>query len=182
MKRTTVFKRLIVAFSCIGLLGGQFAQAANRIGDVALQPGGRLQGQVLDQQGTVQPHARVTIGQQGEAVAVTQTNDQGHFAVHGLPAGVYQVHTEMGVGVYRLWAPQTAPPAAQDSILLVHSNNVVRGVVGGGPGPVAPAYPPAEPTGGGWMSGLGFLANPWVLAAIVAAAIAIPLAVDGDAS
>jgi hypothetical protein len=32
--------------------------------------------------------------------------------------------------------------------------------------------------GGGGM--LGWLANPWVLAAVVAAAIAIPLALDDD--
>lgn len=36
--------------------------------------------------------------------------------------------------------------------------------------------------GGGWSPGgtLGFLSNPWVLAGIVAAAIAIPLAVSAD--
>jgi hypothetical protein len=66
--------------------------------------------------------------------------------------------------VYRLWAEQTAPPAANDGVLVVHGDDAVRGNS-------------CNPCGGGL---LGVLANPWVLAAIVAAAIAIPLALDDD--
>lgn len=174
MKRQAL-KTLVVALSCCGLLGGQIAQAANRIGDVALQPGGLLHGQVLDEQGVAQPHARVTVVHSGEPVAATKTDEQGRFVMSGLSGGVHEIHTGSSGGVYRLWAPQTAPPSAKDAMLIVTGDNIVRSI-GGGPAPISPA-----PGGGGWLSGLGWLANPWVLAAIVAAAIAIPLAID-DAS
>ena len=174
MKRQA-FKTLIVAFSCCGLLCGQIAQAATRIGDVALQPGGLLHGQVLNEQGVAQPNARVTVVRDGEAIAVANTDERGRFVVSGLSGGVHEIHTNSRGDVYRLWAPRTAPPAAKNAVLIVTGDNVVRSV-GGGP-PVAPAAPASS----GWMKGLGWLANPWVLAAIVAAAIAIPLAVD-DAS
>jgi hypothetical protein len=98
---------------------------------------------------------------QGRAVASTQTGVDGRFAIAGVKAGVYEVATSQGVTVCRLWAPRTAPPAAQSDALVVHGGSVVRGAQGGG-------------------GVIGFLSNPWVLGGIVAAAIAIPLALDDD--
>ncbi len=61
-----------------------------------------------------------------------------------------------GVGIYRLWAPETAPPAAGKSALIVSDATAVRGQA----------------------TRLGqFLANPLVIAGIVATAVAVPVAV-----
>jgi len=132
---------------------------AKAVRDVALQSSGVLQGQILDTQGTPQGGVEVAAVQHGQALAVTRTDADGRFTMASLRGGVYELQTSTSSEVVRLWAPQTAPPAAQDGLLLVAGNDVVR-------------------TQG---HGLGFLANPWVLAGIVAAAIAIPLAVsDSD--
>ena len=68
-----------------------------------------------------------------------------------------RVETPDGAAIYRLWAPNTAPPAATASALLIHSDSLVRGNLGGI----------------GWLG--------WTLiGAGVAAAIAIPLILDDD--
>jgi hypothetical protein len=102
----------------------------------------------------------VAVIRQGQEIARTQTNAEGRFAVQGLTGGVYQVATPVGAATYRAWSPRTAPPAATQAITIVPDETIVRGQFGTG--------------------ALGWLANPWVLAGIVAAAIAIPLALDDD--
>ncbi|MBP62418.1 MAG: hypothetical protein CMJ62_12935 [Planctomycetaceae bacterium] len=151
----------------MGLLGGQFARAAAPIQDVALQPGGRLVGQIVDGQAVPQAGVRLAVVSDGEPVALAATDAEGRFEVRGLKAGVFGIQTAQTGVVYRFWAPNTAPPAAAEQALLVNDETVVRGQLHGG---------------GGWANHFSWLANPWVLAAIVAAAIAIPLAVDDDAS
>jgi hypothetical protein len=142
---------------------GQMARAAQPlVTDVALGQGGALTGKIVDRQGASQANAEVRVIQQGQVVATAQTDARGEFHVADLRGGVYQIETAQGSGVYRLWATQTAPPSANDGVLVVHDDAVSRSQ-NGGPGGL-----------------LGVLANPWVLAAIVAAAIAIPLALDDD--
>jgi hypothetical protein len=106
------------------------------------------------------PQVPVLVMSQGKEVGRAETDASGGFAVRGLTGGVYTVATPIGGSVYRAWSPRTAPPAAVTSALIVPDQNIVRGQWGTG--------------------ALGWLANPWVLAAIVAAAIAIPLALDDD--
>lgn len=147
-----------------GATGSQVAEprpaaAAVAIYDVALRPGGILQGQVVDPQGAPAAATRVVLAQEGKPQAATQTDAQGHFSFPGLKGGVYQLATAQGGGMYRLWTPGAAPPAAHADALVVSGDAVVRGAMGNG----------------GIIS---FLANPWVLGAMVAAAIAIPLALD----
>lgn len=159
--------------ACLGLLMGQTAQAARPlIRDVALQPGGVLHGQVLNEQAAVQAKSKVAVVHKGKPLTVTETDKDGRFVLTGLEPGVYELHLAQGGGAYRLWAPQTAPPVAQQSVLLVEEGQVVRGLGGGGD------VKSVKDSGGHF----GWLANPWVLAGIVAAAIAIPLALDDDAS
>lgn len=135
--------------------------AAATVHDVALQAGGVLSGQVLDSQGAPAALTRVVLAQNMQATATTQTDAQGRFEFAGLKSGVYQVATEKGGAVYRLWSAGTAPPAAQAQALVVNGDTVVRGALGQG-------------------GLINFLSNPWVLGGIVAAAIAIPLALDDD--
>ena len=164
MKRKSIFRNLVASLCCTAMLSAQLAQAAGpvslstaRVADVALTSTGELRGQVLDAQGVPLPQVNVAIGQANQQPMVVATNASGQFSVEGLPAGVYQVQTPHGGGVYRVWAPRTAPPSAQAGILMVDNPQVVRGYGG---------------------NGTSLLASPWCMGLIVAAAIAIPLAID----
>ena len=101
-----------------------------------------------------------------KTVAFAQTDQAGQFALANMSGGVYELQTPASSGVYRLWAPRTAPPAAEEGVLLVTGDGVQLGQKG---------YCDEKSP-----SAFGFLANPWVLAGIVAAAIAIPLAVSSN--
>ena len=170
MRLRQFFCGMLVASASLGMVLPPNAFAASTQGarpatsavrDVALHDGGSLTGQVLDAAGTPVADTAVAVLEQGRPIASTQTGADGRFAMTGVKAGVYEVATSHGVTVCRLWAPRTAPPAAQADALVVHGDTVVRGAQGGG-------------------GVIGFLSNPWVLGGIVAAAIAIPLALDDD--
>ena len=129
------------------------------IRDVALQAGGAMRGQVVDAQGNPcgQVPLRVVRTSDQTPAATTQTDAQGRFAVSGLTGGVYRVETPAGAAVYRLWAPNTAPPSAIASALIVQGDPTVRGNLGSI----------------GWLG--------WTLIGLgVAAAVALPLALDHD--
>ncbi len=167
MRKVSFVQGAAVALACLGMFVGQIARAAQPlVNDVALGHGGTLVGKVVNRQGVAQSNVPVRISQMGQVVAETFTNAQGDFQVTDLRGGVYQIETSQGVGVYRLWAEHTAPPAANDGALIIHGDDAVAGNQ-------------CNPCGGGGGL-LGVLANPWVLALIVAAAIAIPLALDDD--
>ena len=164
MKLIRSLKTFAVLLACTGLLVGQTAQAAKPlIRDIALQPGGVLNGQVLNEQAVAQSNSKVAVVYQGKPLTVLETDGEGRFVLAGLEPGVYELHLAQGGGAYRVWAPRTAPPAAEKSVLMVQDSQVVRGLHHGG-------------------GHFGWLANPWVLAGIVALAIALPLALDDDAS
>ena len=159
MKLVQTLKTFTVMLACVGLLAGQTAQAASPlIRDVALQPGGVLHGQVVNEQAAAQRQTKIAVVHKGKPLTVTETDSEGRFVLTGLEPGIYELHLAEGGGAYRAWAPRTAPPAAEQGVLLVQDGRVVRGMHQGG--------------------GFGWLANPWVLAGIVAAAIAIPLALS----
>jgi hypothetical protein len=135
------------------------AKPAISIVDVALAEDGNLSGQVMDLQGVPLASTTVAVVRQGEVVATVQTDSQGRYSVSGLNTGLYQVVTEQGLTVCRVWTAKAAPPSAQAEALVIDGTYTVRGGMGGRPwGP--------------------FLSNPWVLGGIVAAAIAVPLALD----
>jgi hypothetical protein len=179
MRLMRLLRGSVVAAASLGLFVPQMDYAANPgtaspsgtpgireaapVQDVALQPNGVLRGQVLDGQGRPVANGAVVVAQQGQLVTRTLTDEQGRFAVAGLRGGLYQVVTAQGGGVYRVWTAEAAPPVAKSAALIVNDETVVRGMQDGCQGGV-----------------LGFLGNPLVLAAIVAAAIAIPLALDDD--
>ena len=180
MKWSTCFRVSIVALASLGVILPQMAYATGPVAgspaaatssgelvarDVQLDQGGVLRGQVLDAQASPVADARVTVAHQNGLVRQTTTDQQGRFAVEGLKVGVCQVATAEQVAVYRLWTPEIAPPAAKPGVLLVQDGTLVRAALG-----------PGRP------SVLGFLSSPWALGAIVATAIAIPLAMNDDAS
>ncbi len=131
---------------------------APRIVDVALGAGGTVTGRVIDDQGIGIANAVVSIRQGDQEIAKTLTDKNGLYVVNNLRGGVYDVVAAGGRGVFRFWAPETAPPSGRDVAIVVSGSAVVRGQLGWG-------------LGGSWM-------GDGVLAGIIAAAIAIPLALD----
>jgi hypothetical protein len=172
MKLSGLTRSWISMAACYAVLSAQLVQAATppvppaagdaapAVRDVALHANGVLAGQVLDAQGAPLARVAISVMSQGKEIAKTQTDANGTFTVAELKGGVYSIVTPIGTSNYRAWSPRTAPPAAAQAALIVPDDAVVRGRFGTG--------------------ALGWLANPWVLAAIVAAAIAIPLALDDD--
>jgi len=130
------------------------------IDDIALDTQGKFHGQVVRENGAIASDVMIHVLKNGREVTTASTNEEGQFEISGLKGGVYQLVTgESGV-MYRVWAPRTAPPAAKQVALLVDDHGVIRAQ--------------DRPV-------LNFLTNPWVLGVGVAAAIAVPLALD-DAS
>lgn len=172
MKRMGLWKAGAVSLACLGmliptpLLHSALAASGNEPGDpaaavpadVALADGGRLLGQAVDATGRPLSETSVAVTQADREVAATQADAQGRFAVTGLRGGIYRVTAGQAEGVYRLWAPGTAPPSAQPAALVVAGDGQQ---VLGQSGPL-----------GYWLC-----CNPWIVAGLVAAAIAIPVAI-----
>jgi hypothetical protein len=137
----------------------QIIRAQGKVVDIALHQGGLLVGQVVDASGKSQEGQQVAVIRGNEVVAKGVTAKDGQFQIAGLQGGTYQVQSNIGSTSCRFWAPQTAPPSAAKGLLMVNSEELARG------------------QGEGVLC---FLSNPWVLGALVAAAIAIPLALDDD--
>lgn len=173
MKSRITLRGILVALAAVSMLLptssfatepiADHARSAISIIDVALGEDGSLRGQVLDLQGAPMTQTTVAVVQQGKVLATTQTDAQGRYTFNGMNTGFYQVVTDQGLTVCRVWTAETAPPSALTETLVVDGLQTVRGGMNGRP----------------WGS---FLSNPWVLGGIVAAAIAIPLALDKKSS
>jgi len=133
----------------------QQAQIQHGYIDVSLAPGGLFAGQVVNAQGVAESGAEVVLRYQGQDVVRTVTDENGSFAARGLRGGQYEVQVSGGVVHCRLWTDRTAPPAARPSALIVADSDVMNGQGGFG----------------------SLLSNPFVLAGIVATAVAVPVVV-----
>jgi len=102
-------------------------RAALIIQDVELNRGNKLTVQVSDAQG--KPHAGtpITVRKAGAAIHHSVTGKDGQVVVPQVKPGVYEITSGSRGGIYRVWAPQTAPPRASAGILLVNDGQVVRG-------------------------------------------------------
>lgn len=136
--------------------------------DVVLQEKGVLLGRVVDAQGAALPNAPVSLQTGGKEVARVVSDDMGRFQAEGLKGGVYQVASVGHQGTYRLWAPQTAPPAAAKGMSIVSQRDVVRGQFVGGPSNPFSSI-------GQWVA-----EHPIITAGAIATAIAVPIALDDD--
>lgn len=165
MKNVNLFARVMIAMAAIGLCLPSAALSATTVAspsveDVALLDGNVLVGQLVDANGGNVGEVPVLLQQQNQTIVALKTNKDGVFAAKGVPAGVYRLATDNTQGIYRLWAPKTAPPSAQKGALLVSGDQVVRGQYGS----------PLR----------NMLANPWIVAGIVACAVAIPVAIHNS--
>jgi hypothetical protein len=161
-----VFRAAIVALACLGCLLPQQAfsapdtttkpaSAQTPIVDVRTAADGTLGGKLVDQSGKPMVKQSVMLYHAGRMVMRTKTNKQGDFAFRPVRGGVYQVIIDdAGVGC-RVWPKNIAPPAAREQLLVVVGAPVVRG---------------QQPIGAAFSS-------PVFMGAVLAAAIAIPVAV-----
>lgn len=141
------------------LPAAQSSQPAVAVTDVTLGPAGVLMGQVLHGAGQPAEGMLVVLRQNGRQVATTHTDDQGNFTIGSLRGGVHELAAGDSIGCYRFWSAGSAPPAAKQSVLVVADSTLVRGQ-GSTRGPV-----------------MRFFTNPWVVAGMVATAIAVPIAI-----
>lgn len=132
-----------------------------RIDDVKLHKNGSLYGVVLTSALKPASNSFVTIQQGKKVLARTKTNEKGGFGFAGLNSGVYQLVSPEGYQTVRVWNGKVAPPSASPQAVLV--NDTVRAQMG--------------------MQGLKvFLSNPFVIAGIIATAVAIPVAIHNSGS
>ena len=165
-----VLKTSITGIACFSIASTiLLASEHENVIDIQLQHQGTLQGHVVDSQGRpVDTH--VAILKNGNLVSRTTTDQRGAFSITGLRGGVFQIKTQRGVGVYRLWTPNTAPPMARASLMLV-DGPVVRGQLLGG----------ASGAGGGLLGNAALspaITTPAMVAGMIATAVAVPVATD----
>lgn len=139
-----------------------------RVADVALQSGGILQGQVVNDAGAgvAGVVVELTNGQQSWQ---TKSDAQGWFRMAGLRGGVFQFQAMEQTQLMRIWATGTAPPRASQGVLVSLSTEVIRGqhVVH----PNVNQFFRVAKRG---------LARPMVVGGIVATAVAIPVAIHNS--
>jgi len=127
------------------------------VSDVQLDAAGTLHGLVLNLEGLPVADLPVLIRQGDHPVAQTQTDLLGRFAAGRLRGGTYQVLVGGRSKLLRAWTEGTAPPAAKPLALVVVGSSVVRGQL------------PAQ---------CFFASDKVIIAGMVAAMIAIPIAVN----
>ena len=164
--RFECLQRIIVGTACLGLLVPAQLFAASPIDsssqtpevlDIALQEDGVLAGQVLGTNGQPRAAVPVSLRHAGQEIALVSTDQNGYFAVQGVRSGLHSIMASDAVGNYRVWNADSAPPAAQPAALLVSDSDVVRG-----------------------QGVAETLSNPIVIGAIIATAIAVPVALSND--
>ncbi|HUT13346.1 MAG TPA: hypothetical protein VMY42_22855 [Thermoguttaceae bacterium] len=131
---------------------------AQVVTDVRLHEGGVLYGQVVTVENIPVADTDVLLTSNSQKLAVYKTDKNGYFAFSSLQSGMYQLVTVNGHQAYRVWSGKIAPPSAQAGALVVVGGETVRGQ--------------------GRMRNL--LANPWVVGAIVATAVAVPVAIHNS--
>jgi hypothetical protein len=173
MNRIRFGTRLVLTFACSGLLlpnglmwaapptiphAASFSQSVQ---DVRLSADRSLAGIVVDVDGQPREGVRVLVASDGKAPQRVVTDSKGRFVVKEMRGGLVRITTDQGATLCRAWAAGTAPPSALSLATLVEMPDVVRGQF----------YGPSSQ----------LLANPWVLAGILTAAITVTaLAADRD--
>lgn len=129
--------------------------------DVKLTSANILVGQVINAQGQAIAGKPVMVQYQNKLVAAPTTDKNGYFALKGVRPGIYRIASMKGVGDYRVWSEKTAPPKSASGALLIEGKEIIRGQING-------------------MALRNVLANPFVVAGIVATAVAVPVAIHNS--
>jgi hypothetical protein len=137
----------------------QEARRANA--DIRLRQDNSLRGQLVDVTGQPISGISVAMYAQGNLVGTAVSDTQGSFSLVTHHGGVYELRAGDQVQIVRLWHHATSPPSAKSTLQLKINAETVRG------------QRPIESL---------FCFQPWFLGVVIAAAIAIPLAVDNSDS
>ena len=134
---------------------------AKSISDVKLDAAGYLHGMVVDLQGTPVGNATVVVSQGKRDLATVRTDRLGRFSAGPLGRGAYLMKSGGQSRAVRAWTPEMAPPSAGQLALLITGSEVIRGQM------------PLEDF---------FASDAFVITALVAAMIAIPIALHNSGS
>jgi len=134
--------------------------------DVTLTTGGQMHGYIVDGQGVPARNVEVTLTTPAGQAVVTSSDDKGRFGYSGLQGGAYELETAHGVILCRAWTAKSAPPRSAATLLVVHDNAIIRG-----------QWSPAPEVNGFVGRMKRVMTNPFAVATIVGAAVAIPVAV-----
>jgi|GEM_PF-630073 len=159
------------------------ARKAAHVRDVELDQQGQLVGQLVDAQG--QPIAGAAVTLRNQTIQLqTASNPQGQFQFSGLTGGTYLLETGLsetgqrkavqGGQICRLWKNGTAPPKANQKMLVVQQN----GQVALGQNCSSPVC--GSPVSNGAARAKRLLTHPLVIGGLIAAAIAIPVAIHNS--
>ena len=182
MKRWKSVQNVAALMACCGLMVPSaclYAEppSAGLLPAIDLELDGQsiASGWLLDTTGQPLADVPVAVRYQDQVVSLASTAPNGQFRLGPLSGGAYTLVAGGNAFNLRAWMPGTAPPAAsQQAVLYVGSVERGQDCTTGSctvPGAVAGGGP------------LALLMNPFVIGAAVAAAIAIPLALDDyDAS
>lgn len=129
------------------------------VNDVVLAKGGALAGQVLSPQGRGLPGVHVSASAGARDLGSTVTDANGRFELRGLKGGVVTLAAGQSRATVRAWTANAAPPAAKSGVLLVAGQSQALG---------------------NWGGFKSVITNPWVIAGVVAAAVAIPVAIHNS--
>ena len=172
MKAQKPLRFTLVVVTCLGMalprlslagddpLANLSIPVSKKIENIQLDANGNLRGAIVDANGRPIADAPVVIGVNGKPIAKLRTDREGRFRKDGLKQGFYQVVSHAGAHHYRVWEPGNAPAGVKQGVIHVAGSEVARGA--------------------GYSALLAILSNPVFLAALVSAAIVIPIAIDDE--
>lgn len=134
--------------------------------DVVLTSDGVLHGYVVNGAGVPMGNVQVTLTSPTGDVVSAESDEKGRFGFRGLQGAGYQLETEHGVVMCRAWTAKAAPPKSAATLLLVHDAELARGQW---------SAPPGVNSGVSRLKRA--MTNPFFVATIVGAAVAIPVAI-----
>jgi hypothetical protein len=94
--------------------------------DVVLDDQGVLHGTLTNAQGQPRATTELVVRHGGKQLTTTRSESNGKFAIRNLRPGLYEINTDRSYGLYRIWAPRSAPPVAQRGALIVERATVIR--------------------------------------------------------
>jgi hypothetical protein len=121
--------------------------------DVALDARQCLRGQVVAADGVPLSDATLTLRRNGELVQESAADDLGQFQIQVPRGGVYELVAQGESTYLRVWTAKAAPPGCAQQLIVVRGD-VLRGQSG--------RIPYTQ-------------VNPWLVAGVVAVAVAIPV-------
>lgn len=167
MKMFRLIQGVAVFVACCGMLANPLLAAepnpefksTRTVQDVELTEDGTFRGHVVDNSGNPLANCHVVVFHESTPVAQVKTDAAGRFEVNQLRSGVHHVAAGQQFAGFRFWSADTAPPSANDEVLMVAGDPAVRGALNGA---------------------LFLLGTPGVLALLIAGGVGTAIALDNN--